>query len=307
MDRPSPGGERVNNPDQDRARDAGVWGHRLERARAALACPACGGDLVFGDQGAGCAACDASYPLRGQKLYFTDPPDTGDALDSLKHRLKRRLGRLYYSVGVTIVAPTYPFNYRAAIERHCDPAKALCVDIGCGNQRVSEDIICLDMFDYGAVDIVCDLGALPFKPDSVDAFVSRSVLEHVPRISQVVSQLEHCTRHGGINMHLIPFLFPYHASPDDYQRYTHHGAANLFDGWTVCEQRSVTGPATLLLLLTIEFVSSLLSAGNERLRSYVYLLLCLVLWPFKFLDVLFAGRRSFLGMAPTIWTVVKKP
>ena len=301
------GGERLNRLDEARGGDTGGWGHRLERVKAAMACPACGGELAFGDTGAGCAACDANYPLRNGKLYFASPPGTEDALDSLKLRLKKRLGRLYYSVGVTVFAPTYPFNYRAAIERHCDPAKALCVDIGCGNQRVREDIICLDMFDYDAVDIVCDLGALPFKADSVDAFVSRSVLEHLPGITKVVSQLKRCTRSAGVNMHLIPFLFPYHASPHDYQRYTHSGAAKLFDDWAILEQRAATGPVTLLLLWLIEFLSSLLSAGNDRLKSYVYLLLCLLLWPFKFLDVLFAGRRSFLGMAPTIWTVVRKP
>lgn len=297
----------MTTPDDTRSHDGRTWTQRLERAKAVLACPACGGALAFGDTGATCAPCDMDYPLRGGKLYFTEPPVTADTLDSLKQRLKKWLGRYYYSIGVTILAPTYPFNYRAAIQRHCDPAIALCVDIGCGNQRISDAVIGLDIFDYEAVDIVCDLGALPFKPDSVDAFASRSVLEHLPDIAKVVSQLKRSTKPGGVSMHLIPFMFPYHASPHDYQRFTHSGAVNLFDGWSLLEQHSVTGPVTLLLLCVIEFVSSLLSAGNERLKSYVYLLLCLTLWPLKFLDVLFAGRRSFLGMAPTIWTAVKKP
>ena len=293
--------------DHERGLEARVWNGRLARVKAALACPGCSGALAFSEQGARCEACRASYPLRAGKLYFTTPPQTVDALDGLKHRLKKRLGRFYYSIGIGIFAPTYPFNYRAAIERHCNPAKELCVDIGCGNQRISEDLIGLDMFDYDAVDIVCDLDALPFRPDSVDAFVSRSVLEHIPTIANVVRQLKRCTRPGGMNMHLIPFLFPYHASPHDYQRFTHSGAANLFDGWTLIEQRSVTGPATLFLLWLVEFLASLLSAGSERAKPYVYLALCVLLWPIKFLDVLFAGRRAFLGMAPTIWTAVKKP
>jgi len=297
----------MNRVDAHSGHEAGIQSQRFERLKAALACPGCAGALTFSNEGASCAACEVLYPVRNAKIYFTDPPDTSDALDSLKYRLKKLLGRYYYRFGVTIFAPTYPFNYRAAIERHCDPKKELCVDIGCGNQRVGEDIICLDMFDYDAVDIVCDLAALPFAPGSVDVFSSRSVLEHIPAISDVITQLKHCTRQGGINMHLIPFLFPYHASPHDYQRYTHSGAVNLFSGWSLLEQRPVTGPVTLLLLWIIEFGSSLLSAGNERLKSYIYLLLCLLLWPFKFIDVLFAGRRSFLGMAPTIWTVMRKP
>lgn len=283
------------------------WGDRLERAKPALACPTCGGDLAFHADGASCGGCAARYPLRGGKLYFIEPPHTVDVLDSLKQRLKQRLGGLYYSVGITVFAPTYPFDYLAAITRHCDPAAALCVDIGCGNHRIDSAIIGIDMFAYDAVDIVCDLGALPFKVDSVDAFTSRSVLEHVPSIAEVIAALRRSTRPGGVNMHLIPFLFPYHASPHDYQRFTHTGAAGLFDGWALVEQRAATGPATLLLLWMTEFLSSALSFGNERIKSYLYLLACLVLWPIKFLDMLFVGRRHFLGMAPTIWTVMRKP
>ena len=295
------------SPASDSITDTGSWSPRLERFKQALACPQCAGELSYSDTEARCVSCGQRYPQRGGKLYFVQPPASDDTLDSLKHRLKRALGRLYYSLGVTLIAPTYPFNFRAAIRRHCDPAQALCVDIGCGNQRIDPDILCLDMFDYEAVDIVCDLRSLPFKPESVDAFVSRSVLEHVPRLEEVASQLKRSTRSGGFSIHLIPFLFPYHASPHDYQRLTASGAEALFEGWVLVEQRAVTGPMTLFLLWLVEFLSTLASAGNERVKSYVYLALCLVLWPIKFLDAPFVGRRSFLAMAPTILTAVRKP
>jgi len=70
-------------------------------------------------------------------------------------------------------------------------------------------------------------------------------------------------------------------------------------------QPSPTSRSNTLWLL--EFLPTLASGGNERRKSYVYLALCLVLWPIKFFDAPFVGRQSFLAMAPTILTAVRKP
>ena len=47
------------------------------------------------------------------------------------------------------------------------------------------------------------------------------------------------------------------------------------------------------------------SPAPERSRAWVRLL-CGILFPLKYLDVLFVDRRSFLTLAPTILTVVRK-
>ncbi len=44
---------------------------------------------------------------------------------------------------------------------------------------------------------------------------------------------------------------------------------------------------------------------RERLETYIYLFFCLLLFPFKFLDASFIGRRSMLTLAPTILVVVR--
>ena len=45
---------------------------------------------------------------------------------------KHYLGSLYYTVGVNILAPSFPFNYKAAIRQRVDPSRRLVVDLGCG-------------------------------------------------------------------------------------------------------------------------------------------------------------------------------
>ena len=167
--------------------------------------------------------------------------------------------------------------------------------------------ILTDGIDYEQVDIVADLTALPFKTGSIDCFASRSVLEHVPELNRVIEEIKRCTRIGGLNVHHTPFLFPYHASPHDYQRFTHTGITNLFKGWELIEQVNVGGPVSLFLILMTEFGSILLSGGNQKLEPYIYLSLCVLLFPLKFVDILFIRRKSMLVLAPTMVTVLRRP
>ncbi len=280
---------------------------RLERIKSVLACPHCGAGLEFSEERAACRGCSNEYPIRNGKIYFVQPPQRTDELDRFKGRLKSLLGDWYYRIGIWLIAPTYPFNYAARIRRHLDPSRQIVVDLGCGNHRIDQDVITVDLFDYPAVDVVCDLDALPFQAGSIDGFVSRSVLEHVADPIGLIRQCRRCTRPGGMTIHLIPFLFPFHASPNDFHRYTHQGQQLLFQGWEIVEQTNATGPVTLALLCTIEFASTILSCGWNRLKVVTYLILCALLFPLKFLDFPFVNRKSFIGLAPSICLVGRKP
>lgn len=279
---------------------------RLERLKPILACPQCRRSLNYEPDKAVCQNCLAAYPIKNGKIYFVEVPDRVDELDKVKGALKALLGRYYYVIGRDVVAPTYPFNFRGQIYGRLDPTRQIVIDVGCGNYRMDENVIAADLFDYDAVDVVCDLEALPFRDDSVDAFVSRSVLEHIPDNSLVIEQFARCTRPGGVSMHLIPFLFPFHASPHDFQRYTHKGQETLFNGWEVVDQTNPTGPVTLLLLGLIEVLSIVFSLGHGKIRAYLYLFFCLLLFPLKFLDFPFVNRKSFFALAPTLFIVVRK-
>jgi SAM-dependent methyltransferase len=272
-----------------------------------LACPACHGEMVEASDQFRCTGCAAGYAVRNGKIYFVEPMGAEDVLDVIKHRLKRYLGSLYYTVGVNVVAPSFPFNYAAAIRKHVDPRGLRVVDLGCGNHRIDDDIVTVDASDYDAVDIVARLEALPFKTGAIDALCSRSVLEHVSDLDSALAEIARCTASGGLSIHFVPFMFPFHASPYDFRRWTHVGAAQMLHGWDVVEQRATAGPISLFLICFLEFVSALLSFGNERVKATVYLLFCLMVFPIKFLDAPFVGRKAFLGLAPTMLTVVRKP
>lgn len=272
-----------------------------------LACPLCHGDVDERHHDFQCLQCGETYPIRNGKIYFVEPAQAEDALDVVKNRLKKYLGPSFYHVAVNIIGPSYPFNYGRAVRCHIDPTTQLVVDLGCGNYRIGKDIVTLDGTDYEAVDIVADLASLPFKDGAIDALCSCSVLEHVSDLGSAIDEITRCTRPNGLGIHFIPFMFPFHASPHDYTRLTHAGAARLFMGWKLIEQRSATGPVSLFLICFVEFMSVLLSFGIQRLKAPIYLFFCLLTFPIKILDMPFVDRPSFLGLAPTILTVVRKP
>ena len=205
------------------------------------------------------------------------------------------------------MAPGFPFNYTAAIRKHIDPGERLVVDLACGNRRVGDDIVTLDAADYDAVDIVAHLEALPFKDGAIDALCSRSALEHVRDFDCAIAEISRCIRQGGLSIQVIPFMYPFHASPNDFRRWSHVGAAEFHRDWNIVEQRATTGPISLFLICFNEFVATLLSFGNEKLKAPVYLMTCLVTFPIKYFDALFVGRKSFIGLAPIILTVFRKP
>jgi len=280
---------------------------RVSRFLPALACPACGASLENSAEALRCTGCGAAYPVRDGRIYFRSVAARSDPMDSLKGRLKKLLGRWYYTIGVRVFAPTYPFAFARRLRRQVDPARQLVVDAGCGVHRCDENALGLDIDEYAAVDIVCDLQALPFKPGSLDAIVTRSVLEHVPDPEAIVGGFLRCTRSGGVGMHQVPFLFPFHASPHDYRRFTHMGLQQLFAKWKMMEQVNSGGPVSLALLATIELVSALLSFGRPGPKSAVYLVLCALLFPLKILDAPFIARAAMLPMAPSIFVHVVKP
>jgi len=280
---------------------------RIDRIKPALRCPGCSKNLNFLNDYCECEHCDTQYPVRDGRIYFVQVSERDDYLDSLKGRLKSILGSAYYTWGVQLMAPTFPFRYGRKIRSYVDPSQQIVVDLGSGNNRVDEDIICLDLFDYDEVDIVCDLTNLPFAPETIDAFASRSLLEHVPHPWQLTEAIGRCTRKGGLGLHLIPFLYPYHASPYDFTRFTHTGATALFPGWQMIEQINATGPVTYFLVGLIEFLATIVSFGSRKIRGPLYLALCALLFPIKFLDAPFIGRKAFLAMAPSILTVQRKP
>jgi SAM-dependent methyltransferase len=59
-----------------------------------------------------------------------------------------------------------------------------------------------------------------FGADEFDSFLMIEVLEHLSAPEKVIAEIRRVLRSGGLGVISIPFLYPIHGDPHDYQRYT---------------------------------------------------------------------------------------
>jgi len=62
-----------------------------------------------------------------------------------------------------------------------------------------------------------------------------------------------------------------------------------------------------MLVVPFEALATILRSNSPRPKSMIYLGLCALLFPLKFLDARFVGRRAFVGCAAAIVSVIRKP
>ena len=71
-------------------------------------------------------------------------------------------------------------------------------------------------------NVCCDAAALPLAGNSFNAVICSELLEHVPDPKEVLNEAHRVLRPNGKLLLCVPFLFPIHADPYDYGRYTDH-------------------------------------------------------------------------------------
>lgn len=119
--------------------------------------------------------------------------------------------------------------------------KGVVVDVGCGNRWLQRHVgrddtyFGLDSIEtgrelYGArPDVHADAAFLPLSTGSVDCLALLDVLEHLERPRRALKEAARVLRPGGRLVLSVPFLYPIHDAPFDFQRYTMHGLMREVD------------------------------------------------------------------------------
>jgi SAM-dependent methyltransferase len=71
--------------------------------------------------------------------------------------------------------------------------------------------------------VFADACAMPFADASFDAIACYEVLEHVARPDALLEEVARVLVPGGVAEFTMPFYYPIHDAPHDYQRWTRHG------------------------------------------------------------------------------------
>lgn len=72
-------------------------------------------------------------------------------------------------------------------------------------------------------DIFADARTLPIGDETMDGVVCLEVIEHVPDPERAIQEIARVLRPGGSAWISMPFLYPVHNEPFDFQRYTRYG------------------------------------------------------------------------------------
>jgi SAM-dependent methyltransferase len=220
-------------------------------------------------------------------------PDTADA------RLRHRQGpaRVVGGVPYSDRASTLSLLPGAAVGRWLATRSPLVrgrlLDLGCGNQPfrswygpLVDEVVPVDAAPIPGVLQVDLARPLPFPDGSFDTVLCTQVLEHVENVELAAAEIARLLRPGGHALITVPFLYPTHEAPYDFQRFTHLGLAGLVrrHGLDVLTLDAQGGPALMVTHYAVlavtaalralrldrnRLVRGLVAAPQEALRSRV--------------------------------------
>ena len=230
-------------------------------------------------------------------------------LGQLQNILKRK-GKLYY-LSLNIFAPVLSsFAYRKAIKRLLRKygQEYIVLNIGSGptyfNNR--QDIINVDFYKYGEVDMVADIIDLPIEDAKIDFIINIAILEHVDKANTAVREMFRILKPGGEVFCYVPFIVPFHGAPQDFHRWTMLGIEKLFAKFEILEIGIGAGPTSGLLWVFQEWVAILLSFGSKILHDVILLVLLVITMPLKFIDIILVKFPYAEKIASGFYIVAKK-
>lgn len=213
----------------------------------------------------------------------------------------------FYFFVANVIGPIMPTGLggNGFLDRY--PKEGKTLNLGSG-PRVLKDtkVINVDLTAYASVDIVADVMNVPLPDASVARIVSDNVLEHVKDPVKAVQEMYRLLEPGGLAYIATPFMYPFHSSPSDYQRWTIQGLRELFNEFEIVEQGVRGGPFSALNTYMCHVTGVLFSFGVPFLYSFFVNASMFVFWPIKLLDIVFAYVPNAVDISAVLYIVVKK-
>jgi ubiquinone/menaquinone biosynthesis C-methylase UbiE len=142
------------------------------------------------------------------------------------------------------------------------------LDIGCGNGRIRQQLSATVHYigiDYPTTvalgyrskpDIFADAAQLPIASSSIDTVVLLDVIEHLSDPDKAIEEAARVLAKNGKCLIHVPFLYPLHDEPHDYQRWTRYGLKQFLNKYSfhieeICETTHPVETASALLAIAL--------------------------------------------------------
>jgi SAM-dependent methyltransferase len=168
---------------------------------------------------------------------------------------------------------------------------AMLLNLGSGFRASPRGFLAIDREAYPGIAVRADLASLPLRDGTVDGILCEMVLEHVPDAEAALGEFRRILKPGGRIYLAVPFLWPYHASPHDYRRWTMSGLERDLAGFETLSAGLSGGPTTTLVNVLHEWLAMAFSFNVDALYRLLYLALMPLLFPLKILDVVLSRYR----------------
>ncbi|MER2598973.1 MAG: class I SAM-dependent methyltransferase [Caldilineales bacterium] len=281
-------------------------------ARTVAACPACHAPLQWPDAPARaeCSACGRVYAV-AQGAAWLHLDAAGAPVTPALPQPAPQTGALRRAWSK---APQPNFAFKTAASRGRIPAfvqqqgpDAVILNLGSGRTDFGPRVVNLDIAPYAHVDIVAVGERLPVADTCLDAVITQGVLEHVPDLRATLAEIDRVLRPGGLVYHEAPFVQGFHASPNDFRRFTAVGMRELAPGYAVQAQGVAVGPSSALMWIASEWLALCFSLGNPTLLKAGRRLFPWLLSPLKWLDAWLERHPRAELIASAFYLVARKP
>lgn len=173
-------------------------------------------------------------------------------------------------------------------------ANGVVLDVGCGDAPYRkwlgevEGYIGIDTHPGKGVDcVVAGHTAWPIADKAVDTVICTQVLEHVEDLSLFIQEIDRVLRRGGRLLVSFPFIYNEHGAPQDFRRFSVHGALLLWPDWEIDLIERQGGIGSTLALLWLNWFEATMN------HNYLARLLKAPLLPFW---VLVSLAANMLGL-----------